>query len=34
MANEVAVIACGRSGVASDADIIIVKLGNSGETHI
>lgn len=28
--NEVAVIACGRSGVASDADIIIVKLGNSG----
>ena len=28
--NEVAVIACGRSGVASDADILIVKLGNSG----
>ncbi len=28
--NDVAVIACGRSGVASDADIIIVKLGNSG----
>lgn len=33
--NEVAVIACGRSGVASDADIIIVKLGKfRGETHI
>ena len=28
--NEVAIIACGRSGVASDSDIIVVKLGNSG----
>lgn len=28
--NEVAVIACGNEGVASDADIIIVRLGNAG----
>lgn len=33
--NEVAVIACGRSGVASDSDIMIVKLGNSrGDAYI
>lgn len=29
--NEVAVIACGRSGVASDADILIVKLEIQGK---
>lgn len=28
--NSVAVIACGNSGVASESDIIVVKLGNAG----